>query len=154
MESLSPNQAFDLQASVVQQVANQRSSWVPLAKRLSTFHAGKGWLALGIESFNEWLAQPEISLNRGEAYSMMRAWRELVEDREVDPLTLATLDISKVAVILPIVKAEKVDVDTALADCAALSRSDLRAKYIKPSEAEYRVCEVCGSKVKTTKESD
>lgn len=152
MDALSPNQAFDLQASVVQQVASQRSSWVPLARRLSTFHAGKGWKALGLDSFNEWLAQPEISLNRGEAYSMMRAWRELVEDREVDPLILAALDISKVAVILPAIKKGAVEVDEALSDCEVLSRSDLRARYIKPSEAEYRICEHCGSRVKTTAE--
>lgn len=149
-ESLSSDQAFELQASVVEQVANQRSSWVPLAGRLATFHAGKGWKSLGIESFNEWLAQPEISLSRGEVYSMMAAWRELVEARDVLPETLAGLDISKVAVVLPSVKRGEVDVDVALADCAALSRSDLRAEYIRSSEAEYQVCESCGSRVKVT----
>lgn len=148
--ALSADEAFTLQQQVVEQVAGQRSSWVALAGRLSDFHAGKGWTALGLESFNEWLGQPEISLSRAEAYAMISAWRELAVEREVDLDRLAKLDISKVAVVLPAIKDGRVDVDAALADCEALSRSDLRGEYQSKDAAEYRLCETCGQRVKVT----
>lgn len=147
-KSLTSDEAHGLQTQVVEQVASQRSSWVVLARYLADFHSGKGWTSLGIESFNEWLAQPEISLGRGDAYAMIGAWRELVVEREVELEELAVLDISKVAVVLPVIRSGEVDLEEALSDCAALSRSDLRARYQDSTAAEYRVCETCGSRVK------
>lgn len=146
--SLTSDQAHDLQAQVVEQVAGQRCSWVALAGCLAGFHAGKGWKALGIESFNEWLGQPEISLSRAEAYAMIAAWRELVVERDVEIEQLTRLDVSKIAVVLPAIKDGRVRLDQALSDCEALSRSDLRAQYQDSTAAEYRVCEACGSRVK------
>lgn len=145
---LTSDEAFALQSQVVEQVAGQRSSWVALAGRLADFHAGRGWTALAIESFNEWLGQPEISLNRGEAYAMIAAWRELVEEREVDIELLGRLDVSKVAVVLAAIKEGRVECDVALSDCEVLSRSDLRAQYQSTEAAEYRLCEACGQRVK------
>lgn len=143
-------EAFHLQKQVVEQVASQRSSWIALASCLAGFHAMQGWRALGIESFNEWLGQPEISLSRAESYAMIAAWRELVVERDVDPRRLGGLDVSKVAVVLAAIKDGRKSVDDALADCAALSRSDLRAAYQNAEAAEYRVCEACGQRVKLT----
>lgn len=145
--TLAPDKAWDLQAEVVAQVAGQRASWVQLASHLAEFHAGEGWSALGHDSFNEWLGQPEISLPRAEAYAMIGAWRDLVVDRDVDPARLEALDVSKVAVILPAIRRGS-DVDEALSACETLSRSDLRAEFQSPEHAEYRVCETCGSRVR------
>jgi hypothetical protein len=145
---LTPVQAWDLQARVVERVASQRSSWTGVAEHLYTFHQGKGWIALGCGSFNEWLGQPEIGLGRAEAYAMIGAWKELVVHREVDPERLGQLDVTKVAVVLPAVRRCDVEIEQALSDCEALSRSDLRATYQDPSHAGYRVCETCGSRVK------
>lgn len=147
---LTSDEAFALQEQVVEQVAGQRSSWVGLAGRLADFHAGKGWLALELDSFNEWLGQPEISLSRAEAYTMIAAWRELVQEREVPLERLAQLDVSKVAVVLAAIKDGRADLDQALADCEVLSRSDLRAEYQSTEAAEYRLCEACGQRVKVT----
>jgi hypothetical protein len=145
---LTSDEAFALQSQVVEQVAGQRSSWVALAGRLADFHAGKGWSALAMDSFNEWLGQPEISLARAEAYAMISAWRELVVEREVDVEHLARLDVSKIAVVLPAIKDGRVDLDQALSDCEVLSRSDLRAQYQSADAASYRLCEACGQRVK------
>lgn len=149
-DSLTPDEAFNLQTQVVERVAVGRSSWVALASCLAGFHAGKGWLALGIESFNEWMAQPEISLSRAEAYAMIAAWRELAVERDVPVERLAALDVSKLAVVLPAIKDGRADVEDALSDCASLSRSDLRAEYQSSRAVEYRVCEACGQKVRIT----
>jgi hypothetical protein len=145
--ALSPSEAWDLQAEVVAQVAGQRASWVALAGRLAKFHDQKAWLLLSHDTFNEWLGQPEISLTRGEAYAMIGAWHELVQERDIDLDRLAALDISKVAVILPAIR-RGADVEKALSDCEILSRSDLRAEYQSSEHAEYRVCDACGSRIK------
>lgn len=145
---LSPDQAYELQVQVVEKVAGQRASWVALASSLSGFHAGRGWTALGLDSFNGWLGQPEISLSRAQAFGMISAWRELVIERDVDPERLEVLDASKVAVVLKAIKDGRVTVEDALSDCEVLSRSDLRAAYQNPEAAEYRICEACGQRVK------
>jgi hypothetical protein len=147
-EPLTATRAFDLQVLVVARVASQRANWTTIAEHLYAFHNGKGWMALGHDSFNEWLGQPEISLSRADAYAMIGAWRELVVNRDIDPELLGRLDVSKVAVVLPMLRHGDVDVEQALGDCESLSRSDLRAAYQDASHAEYRVCEVCGSRVK------
>lgn len=145
--TLSPTEAWDLQAQVAAKVAGQRSSWVGLAGHLAEFHDEKAWLLLSHDTFNEWLGTPEISLSRGDAYAMIGAWKELIVERKVDPTRLEGLDVSKVAVILPAIR-RGVDVDEALSACETLSRSDLRAEYQSPSNAEYRVCAECGQRVK------
>lgn len=147
-ESLTAVQAFDLQVRVVERVAGQRASWTGVAEHLHAFHDGKGWVALGLGSFNEWLGQPEISLSRAEAYAMIGAWRDLVVGKNVDPTELGRLDVSKVAVVLPAVRRGDVETEQALSDCESLSRSDLRAAYQEPGHASYRVCDACGSRVK------
>lgn len=145
---VSPAEAFDIQSDVMAARAAQVRTWVPLARVLYDFHTSKAWEALGCESFNEWLGQPEVSLGRSDAYAMIAAWRELVERRGIPQNRLETLDVSKVAVVLPAVKAGRVDVEQALADVAVLSRSDLRCEYQKDrSQVEYRLCEACGGKV-------
>lgn len=139
-----------MQVEVAAHVRGRRSTWVALAASLARFHAGRGWEALGIESFNEWLGQPEISLNRAEAYAMIGAWRELVVERGVEPEDLEELEVSKVAVVLKSIRSRTVPIDEALSDCEVLSRSDLRAKYQDAEAAEYRLCEACGQRVKLT----
>lgn len=144
---LSPQQAWELQTEVVAKVATQRRTWVPLALLLADFHAAKAWEALGLESFETWLGEPEISLGRTAAYAMVAAWNELVVERGISAQRLATLDLSKVQVILAPVR-RGVPVEEALSDCETLSRSDLRALYGNEEEANYYVCEACGSRVK------
>ncbi|NUQ11632.1 MAG: hypothetical protein HUU26_04775 [Gemmatimonadaceae bacterium] len=148
--TLTADQAFDVQVEVTEHVRGRRSTWVALAASLARFHAGRGWEALGIESFNEWIAQPEISLGRAEVYAMISAWRELVVERGVEPERLGELEITKVAVVLKSIKSRTVSIDDALSDCEVLSRSDLRAKYQDAEAAEYRLCEACGQRVKVT----
>jgi hypothetical protein len=79
---------------------------------------------------------------------MIGAWKELVVHGNVDPERLERLDVTKVAVVLAPLRRGEVEIDQALSDCEALSRSDLRAAYQDVSHAEYRVCEACGSRVK------
>jgi hypothetical protein len=146
--------AHDLHMGVVGACQAVRKSWVLLAGRLHAFHTERAWEQLGYESFTDWLGEPEIGLRRAQAYLLVEAWQELVLDRSVQPDQLAEADVTKVAVVLPALRRAEVDVETALADCAALSRSDLAERY-RPghvsdsldASAERAICPTCGTRV-------
>lgn len=140
---LTPAQAFDLEVEIVKYAVGQRRSWVLLAVRLYDFHTERAWEQRACDSFNEWLGQPEVSITRADAYAMIGAWRDLVLAREVDPRDLDEIDLSKLAVVLPAVRAGK-DVLDALADCRTLSRSDLRAVYQQRDPVAGPLCPECG----------
>ena len=144
---LTPAQAFDLEVEIVRYAVGQRRSWVLLAARLHDFHAAKAWELRACGSFNEWLGQPEVSITRADAYAMIGAWRDLVLDRQVAPQELEEIDLSKLAVVLPAVRAGK-DWQEALADCRTLSRSDLRAVYQPRDESDQEPCPTCGRPMK------
>jgi len=154
--TLSPARAFDLQAGIAADIAGMRRSWARLASRLHEFHAAQGWRSLGSETFNEWLAQPEIGLRRKHAYVLIQAWGEFVVTRDVPPAELDTVDLTKVETVLPALNRGEVDPEEALADCRALSRSDLREKYrgdphraIDPHAEPWEVCPDCGKTRRT-----
>lgn len=131
-----------------------RTVWVALGGYLYEFVGEKMWLELGYETLTDWLATPEIDLGRSQVYALVEAYRELVVEREVALEELGRLDVSKIAVVLPALRAGEVELDEALADCANLSRSDLREKYGKQIESKssskgedgppLEQCEQCG----------
>jgi hypothetical protein len=61
----------------------------------------------------------------------------VVRQLAVPPAELLALEPSKLDVVLPAIESSKVTLDEALGDVAALSRSDLREKYMGP-KAEPR----------------
>lgn len=146
--------AHALHQEVVSACADVRRSWVVLAGRLHVFHTEQAWKTLGYDSFTEWLGEPEIALKRAQAYLLVEAWQQLVIDRDIQPDRLAAADVSKVAVVLPALKRGEIDADGALADCEALSRSDLIERYRGrlddhlDASRERTICPSCGSRVK------
>lgn len=138
-----------------------RGLWFTLASYLYEFFEKKMWVSLGYETFNEWLATPEIDLGRTQVYALVEAYRELVVEREVDPEQLGALDVTKIAVVLPALRAGAVSLEEALSDCETLSRSDLREKYGQqlpektggeggsktPAGPPLEECEQCGRMV-------
>lgn len=153
--------AWNLQAAVLADVQSLRARWVSLAGNLHDFHAEKAWQALGIETFNEWVGQPEIGLQRSHAYFLIEAYRELVVERGADIGALMRADISKVGAVLPAIRDGSVDLDDALADVETMSRSDLRDKYADGDdrldadrEPVWRTCPTCSSRVKADRLGD
>lgn len=125
--------------------------WIHLAGDLYEAHTDRVWEVLGYDSFEAWLAQPEIDLNPRHVYRMVQVWRELVVERDVSPETLDAAEVTKVAVVLPALRAGKTTVEDALADCATLSRSDLQERYagnlqapIAPEAEDWHDCPDCG----------
>jgi hypothetical protein len=144
--------AFALEAAVLQDLAAARKQWVPLAASLHEFYVTKAWESRGNSSMTEWLAQPEIGIAYRTAKDMIDVYAELVVTRGVRPEELAMTDASKVAVVLPSLRAGTVTTGRALADCQVLTRTDLRELYRAGpdspldagTEPELCVCGACG----------
>lgn len=143
-----------------------RRAWLLLAEDLYAFHIAEQWRELGYPSFNAYLNDPEIEVEKRHAHYLIELWRELVIKREVDPKILEDVGVSKVQVVLPSIRRGYVDIPDALADAKTLSRDDLRKEYagratepgagtgaparndrhLDPDdEPEYARCEACGS---------
>lgn len=129
-----------------------RRVWVHLAADLHEVHDNRAWEVLGYDSFEAWLADPEIDLHPRHVYRMIQVYRELVIDRKVPLGALETAEVTKVSVVLPALREGKVSAEEALSDAATLSRSDLQERYAgDPSapldagqEAELCQCPTCG----------
>jgi hypothetical protein len=124
--------AFALQERVKEGMAAGRQALWILASALYEFEETAGWLALGYEKKSDWLADPEIQLTRSTYNRLVRAWRSLVVEREIDPGSLKELDASKIEIVLPRVEKGEVTMESALDDVKTLGFRDLREAYFKP----------------------
>jgi hypothetical protein len=140
--------AFKIERKIVDGCAAVRQVWVALASFLYEFHEGKMWEQLGHDTFEEWLGAPEIGLSRSHVYALIETYRELIVKRELDEEVMAGLEATKIAQVLPALRRGDVELEEALADCEALSRSALRQKYGRALPAARKPlikCEDCGA---------
>lgn len=153
--------AFGAHKRVAAAVRTVRVAWVDLARELHGFHAGRLWEALGLDSFESWLAQPEIGLSRRWVYQLIQVWQELILDAGVKPNQLEDVEVSKLIVALPAVRRKQVTPARVLADAATLTRGDMLQMYdeLKPDvgtdldaerEPDIVTCHVCGTRVPRT----
>lgn len=146
--------AYRLETQIKRAIDTIRSQWVPLAQGLYEFNRTQAWQALGYETFEQWLASPEIELGRRTVFGLIDAYRTLVVDRHVPPAALVDMEITKVRDVLPAIRRGHVDVEAALEDVRTLARSDLRRRYERPQEdrldagrePEWAMCDSCGSR--------
>jgi hypothetical protein len=145
--------AYELERAVVVGSLSARRAWIEMAAALHAIRAEGLYELLGYEKFTDWIATPEVSLKRTQAYALTSIYEELVIERRVPLDDLYYLEPTKVSEVLPAIRGG-LDVVEALADAAQLSRSDLRAKYrgVEPSPEEpvdLPVCPECGQLVKS-----
>lgn len=112
-------------------VRQMRGLWVELAAELHDFHERKLWRALGHDSFEAWLNDPEFEgdLGRRWVYELIAVYEQLVVERGVDPSRLQRLHVSKVREVLPAIRRNQAPLDDALSDAETLNRSDLEIRY-------------------------
>lgn len=141
------------QAVVVGSLSARRA-WISMAEALHAIQSERLYELLGYERFTEWIATPEISLGRSQAYALTSIYQTFVVEKGVPVGDLAYIEPSKLAETLPAVRSGG-DIGEALADATELSRSDLRAKYrgvepAPPAEAvDLPVCPECGQLIKS-----
>jgi ribosomal protein L20 len=138
--------------------------WVELAEALYHFRAGQMWKDIGYSTFESWLSDPEVELERRWVYKLTDAYRYLVIEYEVPLDRVKQLQISKVNEVLPALRRGQVELETALSDVESLNREDLEIQYRglhsstpgspvaatstvieTDSEPEWATCPTCGS---------
>jgi hypothetical protein len=165
--------AHEAQARIKKTMHLVRIAWARLAEELFKFSEQEMWRSLGYDSYEAWLADPEIDIERRWAFQLTAIWRELVIHRGADPRRLERAAPSKLQEILPAVRRNHVSLEEGLADAEQLSRSDLRERYgprgggskastegARPdtstrydaeSEPSMAICPTCGSRVREEK---
>lgn len=125
--------------------------WIRLAEGLHRFNRSKLWRDLGYQSFEAYLDEPELGIERRWAYDLISMYEQLVVQRGVPVEELAGVRSSKVREVLPAIRRGQVTVDEALADCRVLSRADLEVRYRGTASATPGVPDV-DSTVRTENE--
>jgi hypothetical protein len=125
--------------------------------------------AVGYDSFEEWLADPEVDIERRWAYQLSATWRELVVKLGTPVDKIRQLEPAKIQEVLPAVRRGAAEIGEALADVESLSRSDLREKYAgvhldgaqvrdqtleSTQLAEWAVCPACGGRYRVSESGD
>lgn len=157
------NLAFDLERKIKAAAAKVHESWWDLSQALYEFHDRGYWSALGYESLDEFLAQPELGISRSQFFQMTKLWRDLVVVKQLPAENLKALEPSKVREVAPSIMRGEVKVEDALDDAASLSFRDVKEKYRleerakhgqapddstpldADKEPERRKCDKCGS---------
>lgn len=161
--------AHKIETRIKQTARAMRTHWIRMAEDLFRFQQMEMWRHLGHDSFDAWLADPEVALERRWTYQLIATWRELVVRRNVDPVKLERVEPSKVQEVLPAIRRGYIDIEEGLADAESLSRTDLRQRYgpqgigtqaspngAKPdtstrydagAEPQYVRCPTCNSRV-------
>lgn len=156
--------AFKLDQQLRANVRRLRNMWIELARDLHRFHQAELWRDLGFKTFEEWLADPGLELERRWVYEHMAMWEQLVVQRGVDPSRLQGLQVSKVREVLPALRRGQVTVEEALTDAEQLRRPELELRYrgsgtdgrtagpdtstsiITEREPVWKLCNCCGSR--------
>lgn len=123
----------------------ERNFW-SIGSALKLMQESEAYRVLGHDTFNGYIASPELSFSRSWVYRLISVVRE-AERLDVKPEEIQDIDKDKLALVLPV--ATKENVAERLADARELSRSDVQQlyaghpEYAHGSEREY-VCRFCG----------
>jgi hypothetical protein len=121
--------AHQMDRHIRETVARMKGLWVELAEGLYHFRAGEMWKDIGYPTFESWLADPEVELERRWVYKLTDAYKYLVIEWGVDRERVQQLHISKVNEVLPAIRRGQVQLEAALADVESLNRADLEIQY-------------------------
>lgn len=123
-KNITPEQAFTIDGEIKELKKNLNGGFLLLAQKLKHVKDNEVFLTLGFDTFEEYIAQPELSFNRSSVYEFIAIYEKFVLELGVQPAGLVLTDWSKLQVIRPYVNID--NVDEYIAKAASLSRSDLR----------------------------
>jgi hypothetical protein len=126
--------AHRTEQKIIAAISKTKEGFWEMAEQVYEFEHDVGWKALGYDTLNEWLAQPEIGVKRRQYFRMAKMWKELVVLRKVPTSALLPLDYTKVDVVLPRIADGTVTLQEGLDDVEALGVRDLRDKYYGEQE--------------------
>lgn len=121
--------AHEAHEQLVMVAQNMRGLWMVAAKACYGLQQSQGWQQLGYDSLNEYLAQPELGIERGVFFKLVRIWDRFHVKAGIPVERLVDSDWSKLAETVKALDAGAVTADEAVSDAAALGFRDLREKY-------------------------
>ena len=106
--------------------------------------------AIGIEDWNDYLKQPEISITQGEANRMIQIYETFCERLGYSIDRIANVPVKNIHYLLPLAKEEKdkEKIDNLLSDAEVLTQKDFREKVFEDKNTgkktfEYFIMERC-----------
>jgi hypothetical protein len=129
-------EAHAIHTQIVAALRDGRAAVRRLAEAFYEQHQIKGWHALGYESLGEYLGSPEIAYGKSAYFTLVNQHEFLIVQRKVDRERVEELEYAKVDVVMPALKAGAANLEDALNDVEALSKSDLIEKYRSKSVPE------------------
>lgn len=108
-----------------------------LGQKLCECQKERLYLQLGYETFEEYLADPEIQvfIKRAWIYELMKAYRVFIQQHNIDIEMLKQIGITKLTVIAPIVNKE--NADELLEQAKTLTVSDLQLIRAAERQAKF-----------------
>jgi hypothetical protein len=105
-----------------------------MAQMAHELHAANAWRALGYETMESFLGDPEVKFSRTSFLRLVRLWEEYVVVRKVPHVELQGVPIGDADMVLPAIKRGDISVERGLDMARGLSRSDIRAELEAPDE--------------------
>jgi hypothetical protein len=102
-------------------------TFLELGEQLYEFVKNRDFETLGYDTFNAYLADPEVDIKRSTAYSLMGIYETFIVELESPTVGLLAAGHGKLDVIRPYV--DKSNVDRLVTEAGSISRSDLKARY-------------------------
>lgn len=134
--------AFENTQKIIALKSNIGKDFLKLAFLLITNHDNKYYEVLGYNTWEEFLAIPEISISRSFAYKLMQVNRIWIGKYNVSQENLICIETEKL--YLASIQATQDNYEEWLEKAKTLSRSDIRG-LIKGGEYEYKItCPQCG----------
>jgi N6-adenosine-specific RNA methylase IME4 len=122
--SIQSNDAFSVDKEIKILKKGINGGFIELAKRLKQVKDNSLYKELDYDTFESYIAQPELGFQRSSVYLLIQIYEKLVLELNVQPAGLALIEWTKLAEIVPYIN-EK-NKEELLSKATELSRSDLR----------------------------
>ena len=132
-KTISSGSPYDLHNSLVSTIEFSKKSFVVMGKLLSELYRGDAYkeaVGTGIDTWVEYITQPEIGLSKGEASRLISIYEEFVERLGFSEDYIASIPVKNIHYLLPMVKSMdgNGNVDVFLEDARVLSQKDFRER--------------------------
>lgn len=132
MNELQGREAYTLHEQVVVARNSLAVNMVELGRLLYEVRDKKTYEALDYQTFNSYLAMPELGFSQRQAYYLISIYEKMALQMGISSATIAQIGEAKSIIILPHLSEE--NKQEIIDEAISLSRADLIAKYGKPKK--------------------
>ena|SRR3990167_5733605 len=146
VSKLSP---FELHQKLLESISFTKTGFVIIGKLLYILHQNDTFtnaVGEGINTWDDYISQPEIGLNRGEASRMIQIYEQFVLRLGIPEEEVAKIPLKNIHYLLPIIKGATEetadDINALIEDAKNLSQKDFRERvYESKNETQERTYE-------------